>query len=178
MSSPINTLSSACLRHGEDLIEETESARYDSRTHEVSRHAWGIAVYKFETWMMKTRAVRDDHDPGSLTYQIQDREHVEQALISLLIYMRETLKAPERCVKRDQSQEEIEKVKEVMRNEREGETAEERSRRIYMEGYVDGRTELQCLCATVEAILQCLDSMALLAMPRERLVDKFFLSTC
>lgn len=62
-----------------------------------------------------------------------------------------------------------------MRNEREGETAEKRSHRIYMEGYVDGRTELQCLRATAKAIIDCLDAMALLAMPRERLVDEFSL---
>lgn len=123
--------------------------------------------------MIKSSAIRDDHDPTSLTSKVQDREHISHALISLLVYLRETLKAAEACVNRHQDQKKTEMARQIMRNQREGGTVEERSRRIYMEGHVDRRTELQCLCATVKAIISCLDAMAVLAMPRERLVDKF-----
>lgn len=111
MSSPINTLSSCCLSHCITLIEETKSANYGPRTHQVSRHDWEDELHNLKIWMINSSAIRDDHDPASLTNKLQDREHVAQALISLLVYLRETLKAAERCVKRGQDQEEIEEVR-------------------------------------------------------------------
>ena len=172
MSFSIHALSSDCLSIGKSLVEETKAGRYDIRTYEVSRHDWERVLFKFDTWIIEWGADIDDHDPASLASKVQDREHVAQALISLLVYLKETLKAAERCVERGQDQVEMDKMVESLKYERE---AAETRRRIYEEGYVRVRTELQCLCATVKAIMGCLDTMALLALPRERLVDKHLL---